>query len=477
MAHNRGVVWAHCRRENRGSTALTWSFPIAALVAGLLWVGCGSSPDEPQPPEFNAFSVKANPHMVTAAIAEFDVSGTESVAVEFSADGATWESTPEFPASLSRFPVIGLRPSTEYTFRLAAAGMTSEPQTLTTGKLPDLPVVDLTRPASPPAVAPGYVMIGFTGSDPTLEYAAVIYDSTGRPVWYRDFDLPVFDVQRQADGNYTIIVVPDDGIPYVSVVDPFGDVLSQIRSETTPETGVHEFRRYADGSTLLYGLRSDAIDLSPYSGPADAEIRNNIVEYRKGGELFTWNAGFGMLPTDGLDPLTKAVVDPYHVNSIDRDTDGNLLISMRNASQVVKVDVETGHVRWRLGGKRNEFLFAGDQLNGFDRQHGARRLPNGNILLFDNGNGHTPPVSRAVEYELDETFKVATLVWEYRVADVLADAMGFAQRLDNGNTLICFGTARVIREVTKGGDLAWQLQAISGELPYRAIKIESPYPF
>ncbi len=53
-------------------------------------------------------------------------------------------------------------------------------------------------------------------------------------------------------------------------------------------------------------------------------------------------------------------------------------------------------------------------LSGFSHQHDIRRIPNGNITLFDNGNLHDPHYSRAVEYQLDEVNKIATSVWEYK---------------------------------------------------------------
>ena len=47
--------------------------------------------------------------------------------------------------------------------------------------------------------------------------------------------------------------------------------------------------------------------------------------------------------------------DYLHLNSVEVDTDGNLLISARNTWTVYKVDRSTGAVLWRLGGKRSDF--------------------------------------------------------------------------------------------------------------------------
>ena len=65
---------------------------------------------------------------------------------------------------------------------------------------------------------------------------------------------------------------------------------------------------------------------------------------------------------------------------------------------------EDGRILWRLGGKNNEFTFVNDPER-FSQQHSIRRIPNGHVMLFDNGNYHAVPHSRAVEYALDENAK------------------------------------------------------------------------
>jgi hypothetical protein len=86
-------------------------------------------------------------------------------------------------------------------------------------------------------------------------------------------------------------------------------------------------------------------------------------------------------------------------------------------------------------------------------------------------------MSRAVEYRLDEKAKIAELVWEYRPDPPLFGvALGFAQRLSNGNTLVCFGTAQHIIEVDGMGVKRWELQINEPQrYAYRAIAIESLY--
>jgi hypothetical protein len=46
---------------------------------------------------------------------------------------------------------------------------------------------------------------------------------------------------------------------------------------------------------------------------------------------------------------TKHPFDYFHVNSIQQDTDGNLIVSARNTWAAYKIDDATGAGIWRLG--------------------------------------------------------------------------------------------------------------------------------
>jgi hypothetical protein len=110
------------------------------------------------------------------------------------------------------------------------------------------------------------------------------------------------------------------------------------------------------------------------------------------------------------------------------------------------------------------FTFENDDPNeGFYFQHFAHRLDNGNLLLYDNGTLHDPPVASAKEYEVDEENLVATRVWSYEQdPPSISYAMGSASRLENDNTLICWGSISntdpvMVSEVTPDGEAVWQL--------------------
>ncbi len=170
--------------------------------------------------------------------------------------------------------------------------------------------------------------------------------------------------------------------------------------------------------------------------------------------------------------LTSWRIDYVHGNAIELDYDGNILISARNLDQVIKVNRQTGDMLWRLGGKKNEFTMApGGRF--FLRQHDIRRLPNGNITVFDNRADATPYYSRAVEYQLDEAARQVRQVWEYRnTPDVYAAWIGNAQRLPSGNTLVGWGLeSPAATEVRPDGTKVFEFSAVSsGEGSYRVFR-------
>ena len=122
----------------------------------------------------------------------------------------------------------------------------------------------------------------------------------------------------------------------------------------------------------------------------------------------------------------------------------------------------------------NSVVFINDTI-GFSHQHAVRRLPNGNITLFDNGNLHWDKIcSRGLEYKLDETNKTAELVWSF-VNDtaIYSKIMGYVQRLPNGNTIMGWGsgTPSVI-EVDSLNNKKFQLSLPNSEWSYRALKFD-----
>ena len=241
-------------------------------------------------------------------------------------------------------------------------------------------------------------------------------------------------------------------------------------------TDGHELRILNNEHALLMSYDSQTVDMSqlvPGGNPNCLVIGLVIQEIdAQKNVIFQWRSWDAIPITEAQHQnMTDSYLDYIHGNAIELDNDGNILISSRHLDEITKINRETGQIMWRLGGPANEFTFINDP-DKFNYQHGIRRLPNGNIILFDNGNFHTPPRSRAVEYAMDEVNKTATLVWQYRnTPDNFGFAMGFAQRLDNGNTLISWGSTNpTLTEVTPDGKIALEMSLPQGIFSYRAFK-------
>ena len=158
--------------------------------------------------------------------------------------------------------------------------------------------------------------------------------------------------------------------------------------------------------------------------------------------------------------------DYFHVNAIDVDADGNLLVSARNTWAVYKVHRTTGKVLWRLGGKRSDFSFGLGAR--FAWQHDARSHDDGNaISIFDNGQVH----SRGIVLSLDHARMRAALAHAYVHRPQLhARKLGSVQLLGNGDVLVGWGTDPHFTEYTAGGAVRLDATLPHGGENYRTLR-------
>ena len=145
-------------------------------------------------------------------------------------------------------------------------------------------------------------------------------------------------------------------------------------------------------------------------------------------------------------------LDYFHINSVSvlpenpmgledrRFAPGNLLVCFRNVNQIVILSPETHQVLWAWGEERLEW------------PHHPTMLDNGHILLFDNG------IRRGFSRVLQIDPVGGEVVWEYSAAPdgrFYSGFRGSAQRLPNGNTLICESDEGRVFEVTPAGEIVW----------------------
>ncbi len=258
-------------------------------------------------------------------------------------------------------------------------------------------------------------------------------------------------------------------------IDSLGNILHTYGSTNGIRTDGHEFILKNDGSYIVLGSTVSSKNMSSYGGHDSATIEGGAIQTfdSSGNLIFEWRGIDHYNVQDDITPgdLKVTPIDFEHANSIDIDSEGNYLLSNRNLSEITKIDGATGKIIWRFGGKNNQFKLAGDAL-GISCQHYARWLKNGDILLFDNGVYHPVQESRAVEYDLDTNAMTATLKWQYRHTPALfAEVMGNAERLDNGNTFIGWGSEITVAatEVDPKGNVVYEM-SLPGTFSYRALK-------
>ncbi|MBN1974783.1 MAG: aryl-sulfate sulfotransferase [Sedimentisphaerales bacterium] len=301
----------------------------------------------------------------------------------------------------------------------------------------------------------------------------IIFDNTGSPVWYCQTNDERRDMKVQPNGVLTMLA--RDGYMRFIGLDTHYKQIAEYRAVNGCSTDEHELVVLENGYYFLFGLRSETVDMRKYvsGGNSSAYVDQTMIqEFTPEGDLiFQWRAWDHFDVRDvHLDNNRSSSFRFPHMNAIDFDDDGQILLSSRHISEITKIDKNTGEIIWRLGGNHSDFVFVNDPLNGFRNQHTIRAIGKRRYLLFDNGDLHNPPVSRAVEYELDHNDMTATLVWEYReTPDIYSHYMGNTQRLTNGNTLInwAIGSAPKLMEVRPDGTKAFEMNWVSGYEAYR----------
>ncbi len=198
--------------------------------------------------------------------------------------------------------------------------------------------------------------------------------------------------------------------------------------------------------------------------------------------------------------------DWNHTNSIDYDESlDQILLSVRNFGEIWVIDHSTtsaeaaGHVGGDRG-KGGDLLYRWGNPQAYDAgstadqqlfvQHDAQWIPTGypgegNILVFNNGTGRpggnyssvdeiVPPVDGSGNYT---SYGPAAPVWTYvadNPTDFYAERISGAQRLDNGNTLICDGPNGDFIEVTPENEIVWTYDYTSQV--FRVTRYVSSYP-
>ncbi|MCL5030447.1 MAG: aryl-sulfate sulfotransferase [Bacteroidetes bacterium] len=276
----------------------------------------------------------------------------------------------------------------------------------------DFPAVSVTQSNNP---TPGYIFLSNFSIQKDNPYGnyLMILDNSGDPVFYRKMPADCFDFKVQPTGLITYF--NSSAEKFYGMNSSFA-VVDSFSCSSGYTNDVHELLILPNGKYFLLADDFEKVDMSQIvsGGNPNAIVTGIIIQEldKNGNVIFQWRSWDHFKITDAThEDLTAASIDYVHSNAIDIDTDGNLFLSSRHIDEITKINIQTGDIIWRLGGKNNQFDFLNDN-EGFSHQHAVRRIANGDITLFEDGNFHNPPYSRAVEYKLDEKNMTATLVWQ-----------------------------------------------------------------
>jgi hypothetical protein len=169
--------------------------------------------------------------------------------------------------------------------------------------------------------------------------------------------------------------------------------------------------------------------------------------------------------------------DYFHINSVDKDQEGNYLISARDACSIHKINGTTGEIIWRLAGKRSDFKLGPNA--DFCFQHHARFVSRDGdeeiISLYDNsahgtedGRGHevhTHPFSQGKILKVNTAKWTATVVQAFVPPDgLLSKSQGSTQLLPNGNVIVNWGSEGALTEYLPNGTAIFHTYMDSGFL-------------
>jgi len=376
--------------------------------------------------------------------------------------------------------VFGLYPDFENTIEVqvySADGqyMFSETLIVQTGPMQfELPGIKVTT-VDINGMQPGFTLVSERiYSNPSKPF---MIDAFGECRWYLHLD----EHPQLADLNY------DTGMERLSngnlyfgdkITDAIyemnfsGEVLNRI--DLAPYEYHHDVFEKPDGNFLV-----TATDLNSVHQNGTWTIEDFVIEINREGErLHVWDIKdyLDENRTTWDDNLNDLPIDWAHINSVSYDSVDNSIIVSCRLQGVIKIGYDD-EIKWILGPHRgwdtnrrgedlNEFLLqpldeAGNAIANLEVldgtindpefewnwfQHAVDVLPNGDIILFDNGEKRNytgdERYSRAVQYRIDSSEKTVKQIWDYgkeRGEFGFSRLVSDVDQLENGNILYAPG--------------------------------------
>jgi len=372
--------------------------------------------------------------------------------------------------------------------------LTSTPEIIHSGRAsevqgfrsrPDLQPPTLRVTADSPATAPGDIFVApYTGPG---QAGPMILDQHGALIWFkrlpRDTSAANLSVQEYAGRPVLTwwqgdISVHGFGRGEGVIADSSYTDVAHVRAGNGEEADLHELQLTPSGAALITVYHPILCNLVSVGGPVYGAVTDGVfqvLDVRTGLVMYEWTSLDHVALDESYTPVsnssTRQPYDFFHINSINLDRDGSLLVSARNTWTVYDVAPASGQVAWRLGGKRSSF--SGSPETQIAYQHDPRELPDGLISLFDNGASPTVhSQSRGLVLGLEPGTGTAKLISQFtHTPPLISESQGNIQALANGDWFVGWGQEPDFSEYDSSGSLLFEAHFPPHSQSYRSFRL------
>jgi hypothetical protein len=317
------------------------------------------------------------------------------------------------------------------------------------------------------------------------QYGPLIYSPQGQLVWFEHLanglsalNLSVQPYEGQNDLTWWQgrVLALGFGQGEYMVMDPNYQTVATIHAGNGYEADLHDFQIAPHGVAYVTAYSAIRCDLTPVGGVRNGVMLDTAVQeldMKTGLVRWEWHSldHVGVSESHTPVPTTATPWDWFHLNSIDPEPNGNVLVSGRSTWAAYQLQGGSGEILWRLGGTKSSFALASGAATAW--QHDARMQPDGSVTFFDNGsNPRIHYQSRGVRLAIDQASHTARLVRSYPHpgAPLLADSQGNVQTLAGENVVIGWGAIPSVSELAKNGALLFDAHLPPGSSSYRAFR-------
>ncbi len=295
-----------------------------------------------------------------------------------------------------------------------------------------------------------------SGKELTLSGPMIIAPD-GRLVWFKHVRGGAFTFRaQQYEGKPVLTWWQGDvrrGFGYGEgvIYDQNYKQIATVKTGKGQRADLHEFVITPQNTALLIAYKPVRGDLRGVRGGKKNDlVMDNVVQevdIKTGKVLLDWHTFGSIAPSESYHANPKDPAVPYdyaHLNSVEVDSGGNLLVSARATHAVYRINRQTGELMDRIGGKKSDYKMGRGARTAW--QHDARLISPTQISLYDNNAvKRTTPISRhqsrGVLLDVDEQNKTVTLARQIRHPDRILQAasQGNMQVLPNGNRFFGWG--------------------------------------